>query len=50
MASMQLCELRGGWLYEVRPDVIPQGWMTDEEIGLWAAYYEMKRERERGRS
>lgn len=42
MISMQLIERRGGSLYEHRPDVIPQGWQTDEELALWAAYYEIR--------
>ena len=39
---MRIAEQRGGYLYEVRPDVIPQGWMTGEELALWAAYYERR--------
>lgn len=45
MASMQLCELRGGFLYQHRPDVMPQGFLTDEELALWSAFYEVKKER-----
>lgn len=39
---MRIAEQRGGYLYQHRPDVIPQGWQTDEEMSLWAAYYEMR--------
>ena len=39
---MSLIHLRGGYLYQHRPDVIPQGFLTPEEIALWAAYYERK--------
>ncbi len=42
MASMRLLELRGGYLYQHRPDVIPQGFMTDDEIALWGAFYERR--------
>jgi hypothetical protein len=42
MLAMTLCERRGGFLYQHRPDVIPQGFLTDEELSLWAAYYERK--------
>lgn len=42
MLSMQVIEMRGGYLYQHRPDVIPQGFVTDEEIALWAAYWERK--------
>jgi len=39
---MRLLELRGGYLWQHRPDVIPQGFLTDEELHLWAAYYDQK--------
>jgi hypothetical protein len=39
---MRLLEMRGGFLYQHRPDLIPQGFVTDEEIAMWAAYYERK--------
>jgi hypothetical protein len=39
---MRLLEMRGGFLYQHRPDVIPQGFMTDEELAMWTAYYERK--------
>jgi hypothetical protein len=39
---MQLLDKRGGYLYEHRPDIIPQGYMTEEEVGLWVAFYERK--------
>lgn len=42
MLSMTLLERRGGYLYQHRPDVIPQGFMTDEESALWAAYYQRR--------
>ncbi len=38
--------MRGGYLYQHRPDLFPQGWLTEEEIALWCAYYE---QRERAR-
>lgn len=42
---MTLIESRGGFLYQHRPDVIPQGWLTHEELSLWCAYYELKAQR-----
>ena len=39
---MSLLEVRGGYLYQHRPDVIPQGFVTDEEVTLWCAYYERR--------
>lgn len=44
MTSMLLIERRGGFLYQHRPDVIPQGFVTGEELSLWSAFYEMKKE------
>lgn len=42
---MSLIERRGGFLYEHRPDVIPQGFMTDEETALWAVFFEDQEKR-----
>ena len=39
---MTLLERRGGYLYQHRPDVIPQGYLTDEESALWIAFYEQR--------
>jgi hypothetical protein len=39
---MHLLELRGGYLYQHRPDIFPGGMMVTEEIALWNAYYERK--------
>lgn len=39
---MRIAEQRGGWLYQLRPDVIPQGWVTEEEMALWVAFYERR--------
>jgi hypothetical protein len=43
-----LLELRGGYLYQHRPDIIPQGYLTDEELAIWAVYYDRKKQ-EHGR-
>lgn len=42
MLSMQVLDMRGGYLHQHRPDVIAQGFLTDEELSLWAAYFEMR--------
>jgi hypothetical protein len=44
---MRLLELRGGYLYQHRPDVIPQGYVTDEELALWSAYYERRQQEQK---
>lgn len=46
---MRLAEQRGGYLYQHRPDVIPQGFQTDEELALWAAFYERRAADTKGR-
>lgn len=42
---MTLLEARGGYLYQNRPDLFPQGFLTNEELALWSAYYEMRRQK-----
>lgn len=39
---MRLLELRGGYLHQHRPDIVPQGRITEEELVLWCAYFEMR--------
>lgn len=36
---MALCSERGRFLFEVRPDLFPQGMLTDMETALWARWY-----------
>lgn len=37
--------MRGGFLYEHRPDLFPEGQLTDTELELWAMYYRERNER-----
>lgn len=30
-------------LYELRPDLFPEGYLTDAELSLWASYYTERR-------
>lgn len=46
---MRIAEARGGFLYQTRPDVIPQGWLTDDELSLWVAFYERRAAEDKGR-
>lgn len=39
---MSFAEMRGGFLFQLRPDIIPQGYLTDEELAYWTVYYESK--------
>jgi hypothetical protein len=32
-------------VYEVRPDLFPQGWLTEREIALWGLYLDDLNER-----
>jgi hypothetical protein len=34
--------MRGGFLYQHRPDLFPQGYLTTQEIALWGLWYERK--------
>lgn len=36
---MTLLYLRGGYLYEHRPDLIPEGCLTACEVALWDKFY-----------
>ncbi len=38
-ASLSLCYQKGRFLYEVRPDLFPYGFLSMEEILLWERYY-----------
>ena len=34
-----LCAVRGRFLFEARPDIFPEGYLTGCEIELWALYH-----------
>lgn len=40
---MSLLDARGGYLYEHKPSLFPEGEITDTELILWGMYYERKR-------
>jgi len=42
---MYLCFARGRFLYEARPDLFPEGYLTRTEIGLWSRFYSEKKPR-----
>jgi len=44
---MMLIEKRGGFLYEHRPDVMPFGYLSNEELALWSEYYARKEREQR---
>jgi hypothetical protein len=40
--------LAGEWgkpLFEIRPDLFPEGFLTDAEMEIWALYYDEKSKR-----
>ena len=37
-----MAELRGKMLFEIRPDLIPEGWLTDLELSLWILHSDDK--------
>lgn len=39
---MSLLDMRGGYLYEHRPDIFPEGYLTPVEHELWVLYYQNK--------
>ena len=41
---MQLAESRGRFLFEVCPDLIPEGYLTDLEMSLWGLFYNERAE------
>lgn len=45
---MTLAAERGRFLYEIRPDVCPEGYLADLELSLWGLFYE-ERDRQRRR-
>lgn len=43
-AALALCHVNHAFLYEVRPDLFPQGFLTDVELELWGKYFESKKQ------
>lgn len=40
--SLAMAENRGAFLFQIRPDIFPHGYLTNEEIELWEKYYANK--------
>jgi hypothetical protein len=44
-----LCADRGRFLFEARPDIFPEGYLTPTETAIWGMYYKERNEdRKRG--
>lgn len=39
---MSLADLKGNYLFQTRPDIFPEGFLTVTEIELWDMYYKEK--------
>lgn len=39
---MILAEMRGAFLFQVRPDLFPEGFLTETETELWNYYYDWR--------
>lgn len=37
-----LCGEMGRFLYEARPDLFPEGYLTSTELAVWTEYYSWK--------
>ncbi len=46
---MALCSERGRFLFEVRPDLFPAGRLADDELALWARWYDERAQRDKRR-
>lgn len=44
---MALCSERGRFLFEARPDVFPDGYLTPAETALWGLWYEERSRRQK---
>jgi hypothetical protein len=43
-----MLDMRGGFLYQHRPDLMPHGMLTNEEVSLWAVYHERRNREDSG--
>ena len=46
---MILAHARGRFLFEIRPDIFPEGFLTEHEIALWARFFEEKQQAQKKR-
>jgi len=44
---LSLCYHHRAFLFQVRPDIITQGYLTDDELELWGRFFEDLREHQR---
>tara|TARA_R110001599_G_scaffold353786_1_gene597692 strand:- start:995 stop:1219 length:225 start_codon:yes stop_codon:yes gene_type:complete len=41
--ALQLCDLKGEFLFRVRPDLFPLAMLTELECDLWGMYFEQRK-------
>jgi len=46
-AALALCSERGRFLFEARPDLFPEGYLTDTETAIWGKWYEERNARQK---
>lgn len=39
-----MADIKRVFLFQVRPDLFPEGYLTDAEILLWSKYYDNKKQ------
>ena len=42
-----LCAERGKFLFEARPEIFPEGYLTETEIAVWGEFYRERNESQR---
>jgi len=42
---MILLDMRGGFLYEHKPSLFPEGEFTENELALWELFYHDKKQK-----
>lgn len=45
-ALLGLADMKGSYLYEIAPDIMPYGYASNLEIELWGLYYADKKTRQ----
>ena len=45
--ALALCSERGRFLFEVRPDLVPEGLLSETETALWVRWYDEREQRQK---
>lgn len=41
-SALALCDRMGRFLFEARPDLLPEGYLTETETLLWGRFFEAR--------